>query len=130
MPRPEKPPALLEYEELLAEAWGVYNDCSDEIARLRAERDGLKIAQRRAMIEAKEKTFTMAAQAGSGPLTRAVGTRAGIAAERARLEYEEQILSLARKLETLRHQQAAARSKTFEITRSMKLLEEHIRQGA
>ena len=72
----------------------------------------------------------MAAQAGSGPLTRSVSTRASIAADKARLEYEEQILALARELEATRSQQAAARGKTFEITRSMKLLEEHIRQGA
>jgi len=130
VPPPEKPPALLEYEGLLAEAWGIYNEATEEISRLRAERDRLKVAQRRASIEAREGVFMMAAQAGSGPLTRSVSTRASIAADKARLEYEEQILALARELEATRSQQAAARGKTFEITRSMKLLEEHIRQGA
>jgi len=123
----EKPAALVEYEALLQEAWDIYNACTERIAELKAEKDGARLAQRRATIEARERVFRMAMLAGSGPLTKSVSTRAGIAADEARLGHEEEILRLGRELATVRAQQLAARGKTFEITRSMKLLEAHIK---
>jgi predicted nucleic acid-binding Zn-ribbon protein len=121
------PPAVKEYEECLREARKLFNECADEISEKSLRLKALKRQQRQAMLDAKERLYKLAESGGL--LSRNLTARAQIAGDRERLKYQEDIDVLQAELNRLRDRRQEARSMTFNIQESMKLLREEWQQG-